>query len=169
MRLHLEYLAPSPHPDIVITQERHGQRSTRSVSAIRRYGNLDVDIAMDPAQLRARTPGPRAAMVRELGPAVLSGCCKEAERADIVSMSLEGLRNTLPEGLQIELTHLIKEIRSTSYLLRDLADRSQVHLNRVPAVYVIYILYDERLTAYRTQKIRINPCADNFYTQESII
>ncbi|KAI0142801.1 hypothetical protein GGR57DRAFT_508640 [Xylariaceae sp. FL1272] len=89
---------------------------------------------MDPVQLRVRTPGPRAAMVRELGPAVLAGCCREAERADIVSMSLEGLRDTLPESLKPHLSTLIGQIRATSYLLRDLADRSQVHLTRVPVV-----------------------------------
>lgn len=63
---------------------------------------------------------------------LLRGCCIEADRADIVALYLEGLRNALPEHFHAHMTALIEEIHSSARALRDLADRSQVHLARVP-------------------------------------
>ncbi|ROT34457.1 hypothetical protein SODALDRAFT_130507 [Sodiomyces alkalinus F11] len=63
---------------------------------------------------------------------LLRGCCIEADRADIVSLYLEGLRNALPDHFHAHMTALIEEIHSSSRALRDLADQSQAHLSRVP-------------------------------------
>lgn len=65
---------------------------------------------------------------------LLRGCCLEAERADVVGLSLEGLRNALSEKNHPHLTVTIEEIRSSSRLLREMADHSQVHIERVPMV-----------------------------------
>ncbi|KAF9876547.1 hypothetical protein CkaCkLH20_05955 [Colletotrichum karsti] len=63
---------------------------------------------------------------------LLQGCCLEAERADLVSVNLEGLRLALPESYGGHLAALVEEMRSCARILRDLADRSQMHFNRVP-------------------------------------
>ncbi|KAK1671204.1 hypothetical protein BDP55DRAFT_696994 [Colletotrichum godetiae] len=63
---------------------------------------------------------------------LLQGCCLEAERADIISVSLEGLRMALPEAYGGTITSLVDEIRRSGRKLRDLADRSQMHFTRVP-------------------------------------
>ncbi|KAI3332289.1 hypothetical protein HD806DRAFT_530046 [Xylariaceae sp. AK1471] len=93
---------------------------------------------MDPIRIRIRTSAPRAPArdlgTRELGPRVLNGCCIEAERADQVAFCLQGLRNTLPEHLHSHLTAVIDQLQITSGLLRDLADKSQVHLSQVPVM-----------------------------------
>jgi hypothetical protein len=65
---------------------------------------------------------------------LLQGCCREAERADIVCVNLVGLRNALPETYHGYLDALTGEMRMTSNILRDLVDRSQVHFSRVPIV-----------------------------------
>jgi hypothetical protein len=65
---------------------------------------------------------------------LLTGCCREADRADIVALGLEGLRNSLPETFHGHMSAVIEELRSTSRLLRDLANRSQVHFTRVPVM-----------------------------------
>lgn len=65
---------------------------------------------------------------------LLQGCCREADRADLVAVGLEQLRTALPESFHGHLIALADEIQSTSRLLRDLADRSQVHIGRVPIV-----------------------------------
>ncbi|KAK3394626.1 hypothetical protein B0H63DRAFT_506302 [Podospora didyma] len=62
------------------------------------------------------------------------GCCREAERAEIVALGLDQLRLALPVSFHTHLIALTEEIRSSSRLLRDLADRSQVHISRVPIV-----------------------------------
>ena len=93
---------------------------------------------MEPLRIRVRTPAPRIntreLAARDLGPRVLDGCCIEAERADRVGYCLQGLRNALPEHLQPHLTAVIDHLQVTSYLLRDLADKSQVHLSQVPVM-----------------------------------
>lgn len=65
---------------------------------------------------------------------LLRGCCREADRADVVSINLDQLRLALPESFHGHLFALTEEIRSSSRLLRDLADRAQVHVSRVPIV-----------------------------------
>ncbi|KAK1828195.1 hypothetical protein QBC39DRAFT_393293 [Podospora conica] len=65
---------------------------------------------------------------------LLQGCCREAERADLVALGLEQLRAALPESFHGHLIALAEEVRGSSSLLRDLADRSQVHVARVPVV-----------------------------------
>ena len=65
---------------------------------------------------------------------LLQGCCREAERADLVAVGLEQLRAALPETFHGHLVALTEEIRGSSRLLRDLADRAQVHISRVPIV-----------------------------------
>ncbi|TRX98924.1 hypothetical protein FHL15_000266 [Xylaria flabelliformis] len=97
-----------------------------------------VPYAMEPIRIRVRTPVPRVATrdlaARDLGPRVLDGCCVEAERADRVGFCLQGLRNALPEHLHPHLTAVIDQLQVTSQLLRDLADKSQVHLSQVPVM-----------------------------------
>ncbi|KOS19322.1 hypothetical protein ESCO_000898 [Escovopsis weberi] len=63
---------------------------------------------------------------------LLQGCCVEAERSDIVWLRLEGLYQSLPEANRRSLRTLIDEIRTSSLILRELADLSQVHQDRVP-------------------------------------
>lgn len=65
---------------------------------------------------------------------LLKGCCLEAERSDSVWLRLEGLFQALPEANRRQLRSLIDEIRTTSLILRELADLSQVHQDRVPLV-----------------------------------
>ncbi|KAI0404988.1 hypothetical protein F4802DRAFT_597665 [Xylaria palmicola] len=93
---------------------------------------------MEPIRIRVRTPVPRGATrelaARDLGPRVLDGCCVEAERADRVGFCLQGLRNSLPEHLHPHLTAVIDQLQITSRLLRDLADKSQIHLSQVPVM-----------------------------------
>ena len=76
----------------------------------------------------------KAEYTGEIDAHLLTGCCREAERADLVGLGLEGLRNALPETFHGHLTAVVDEIRGSSRLLRDLADRSQVHYARVPMV-----------------------------------
>lgn len=65
---------------------------------------------------------------------LLKGCCLEAERSDSVWLRLEGLFIALPEANRRHLRPLIDEIRTSSLILRELADLSQVHQDRVPLV-----------------------------------
>ncbi|KAK0733333.1 hypothetical protein B0T26DRAFT_632503 [Lasiosphaeria miniovina] len=76
----------------------------------------------------ARTP------VTLVEPHLLQGCCREAERADLVALGLDQLRAALQESFHGHMIALAEEIRRSSRLLRDLADRSQVHISRVPVV-----------------------------------
>ncbi|KAH7328890.1 hypothetical protein B0I35DRAFT_404185 [Stachybotrys elegans] len=62
---------------------------------------------------------------------LLRGCCMEAERADIVFFRLEGLKDALGAAGHPHLNATIEEIHNTSRLLRELADLSQVHQDRV--------------------------------------
>lgn len=65
---------------------------------------------------------------------LLRGCCLEAERSDVVSYQLEGWRNALNELSNPHLTAVIAEIKTGSRILRELADLSQVHRDRVPLI-----------------------------------
>lgn len=65
---------------------------------------------------------------------LLQGCCREAERAELTALGLDGLRAVLAETFHVHMVAVIDEIRRCAALLRDLADRSQVHITRVPIV-----------------------------------
>lgn len=69
-----------------------------------------------------------------VGTHALQGCCREAERAELTALSLDGLRMVLPESFHGHMILVSEEIKNGSLLLRDLADRSQVHIARVPVV-----------------------------------
>lgn len=69
-----------------------------------------------------------------VGTNLFRNCCQEAERADIVARGLDQLRAALSESFHSHLIALAEEIRSSSRLLRELANRSQVHIARVPIV-----------------------------------
>jgi hypothetical protein len=63
---------------------------------------------------------------------LLLGCCREADQADVVARGLDQLRSALSESFHGHLIALAGEIRDSSRLLRGLADRSQMHIARVP-------------------------------------
>lgn len=65
---------------------------------------------------------------------LMQGCCLEAERAETVWFRLEGLRKYLPGPNDPHLVATIEEIRTSSRILRELADLSQVHQDRIPVV-----------------------------------
>jgi hypothetical protein len=65
---------------------------------------------------------------------LLHGCCREADRADLVALNLEGLKQALPDTFHGHMTAVTEGIHASSRLLRDLADRSQVHFARVPVM-----------------------------------
>ncbi|OTA99687.1 hypothetical protein M426DRAFT_324941 [Hypoxylon sp. CI-4A] len=88
---------------------------------------------MDPILHRTR-PFPRMA-THQLSPQLLNGCFHEADRAEMVGLSLQGLRNALPETFHPHLNGLIEEISNTSRLLRDLAEQAQIHVSQLPAVF----------------------------------
>ncbi|KAI1417075.1 hypothetical protein F5Y13DRAFT_103982 [Hypoxylon sp. FL1857] len=89
---------------------------------------------MDPVLHRTRTPSGRAA-AQQLCPQLLNGCFLEADRADLVGLNLQGLRNALPESFHPHLNGIIEEIYNTSRLLRDLAEQAQIHVTQLPAVF----------------------------------
>ncbi|KAH6625941.1 hypothetical protein B0J18DRAFT_126054 [Chaetomium sp. MPI-SDFR-AT-0129] len=73
---------------------------------------------------------------------LLLTCCREADQAEIVACGLDQLRAALTESFHSHLIALAGEIRSSSRLLRSLADHSQMHFGRVPfiAVYLNVVL-----------------------------
>lgn len=73
-------------------------------------------------------------ITREVGSTLLNGCCLEAERARIVSLTLEGLCLSLPEKFHAHLKGLIQQIQLCNQMLLTIADLSQLHIARVPVV-----------------------------------
>ncbi len=71
---------------------------------------------------------------------ILRGCYIEAQRAAIVAVKLEGLRNALPESLHPHLNGLIFEIRCTVKHLHDIADKSQVHIAYAYVPQIVHYL-----------------------------
>ncbi|KAH7026671.1 uncharacterized protein B0I36DRAFT_161075 [Microdochium trichocladiopsis] len=61
---------------------------------------------------------------------LLNGCSHEAERATIVAGLLTGLRNSLPGNASSYLTNVVESIYAVSGLLRDVADKCQIHISR---------------------------------------
>ncbi|UNI14674.1 hypothetical protein JDV02_001278 [Purpureocillium takamizusanense] len=74
------------------------------------------------------------ALATQVDAHLLRGCCVEAERSDAVALQLEGMRAALNEPSNPHLTALMEEIRTGSRALRELADLSQIHQDRVPLV-----------------------------------
>jgi hypothetical protein len=64
----------------------------------------------------------------------LTGCCHEAERAEIVWFRLGGLKEALAQDGHPHLDMTIEELHNTTRILRELADLSQIHQDRVPIV-----------------------------------
>lgn len=65
---------------------------------------------------------------------LLLSCWREAERADLVALGLDGLRGVLAETFHGHMIAVSEEIRSCGRLLRELADRFQVHPDRAPFI-----------------------------------
>ncbi|ESA43993.1 uncharacterized protein NCU09994 [Neurospora crassa OR74A] len=65
---------------------------------------------------------------------LFQSCCHEAERAANVAVALEQLREALPESFHGHLIALAGGIWDSSRRLRDLANNSQSHTERVPLV-----------------------------------
>lgn len=65
---------------------------------------------------------------------LLSGCLLEADRCDLVWVHLRGLLSLIPGSDYPFLAALVDEIRNSSGFLRELADLSRVHHDRVPVV-----------------------------------
>ncbi|KAK3956351.1 hypothetical protein QBC32DRAFT_330990 [Pseudoneurospora amorphoporcata] len=65
---------------------------------------------------------------------LFQSCCHEADRAAIVAVALDQLREALPESFHGHLIALAGGIRDSSRRLRDLASHSQSHTERVPLV-----------------------------------
>lgn len=93
--------------------------------------NDDENIAAEKSNLK---PKDKSNAGLDIAASFLSGCGREAERCDRVSVGLEGLRDATPESLHAHLNGLIAEIRNSARHLRDLADNSLVHISRLPVV-----------------------------------
>lgn len=69
------------------------------------------------------------------------GCWREAQRADKVAAHLVRIRNTLTTEFFEHITAVLKEIESSSRLLRDLYDLFPIYRSRVPMiVYYLNII-----------------------------
>lgn len=65
---------------------------------------------------------------------LFGGCCLEAQRSDIVARHLAGLRGSLAGSADRHLCEVMDEVRAGGRFLRELADLSQVHQDRVPPI-----------------------------------
>ena len=65
---------------------------------------------------------------------LVGGCIREAERSEIVALRLDALRSLLAESFHAHLFSLAEEMRQGAFILRDVADKSQVYSGRVPIV-----------------------------------
>lgn len=65
---------------------------------------------------------------------LFGGCALEAQRADTVALQLEGLGNSLTESSIGHLAIIVEEIHWIAAFLRELADYSQIHQDRIPIV-----------------------------------
>ncbi|KAL8414666.1 hypothetical protein RB594_005759 [Gaeumannomyces avenae] len=64
----------------------------------------------------------------------VDGCCIEARRAEMTAIGLDGLREAIADKYHPVMRILTDEIRTTCRLLRELTDRIQVHIDRLPVV-----------------------------------
>lgn len=62
------------------------------------------------------------------------GCWQEARRADLVASHLERLKEELGLGFYVHIAAVVREIESTSRLLRDLYDLFSIYFTRFPIV-----------------------------------
>ena len=65
---------------------------------------------------------------------LFGGCCLEAQRSDTVALQIEGLRFAMGENNDIHMTVMVDEIRACARVLRELADLSQIHQERIRVV-----------------------------------
>lgn len=65
---------------------------------------------------------------------LFGGCALEAQRADQVALQLEGLGHSLAEASIGHLAIIVEEMHWTATFLRELADYSQIHQDRIPIV-----------------------------------
>jgi len=79
-------------------------------------------------------PRPSTEIVGPMEHHLFGGCCLEAHRCDAVALQLEGLRGYLLDASVGHLSNIIDDIRLTACSLRELADLSQVHQDRIPVV-----------------------------------
>jgi hypothetical protein len=71
----------------------------------------------------------------------LLGCWREAQRADKIAVSLVHLRAALNPEFTDHITAVLREIESTSRLLRDIYDLFPLYRSRVPlVVYYLNVL-----------------------------
>jgi hypothetical protein len=64
----------------------------------------------------------------------LSGCWREAQRCDRVAKELLRIRQHLSADFRNPITDLLREVESTSRLLRDLHDLFQIYRSRVSII-----------------------------------
>ncbi len=71
----------------------------------------------------------------------LLGCWREAQRADKVADGLLKLRTTLDLEFYDQISAVLKEVETTSRLLRDLYDLFPIYRSRVPIiVYYLHVI-----------------------------
>lgn len=71
----------------------------------------------------------------------LLGCWREAKRADKVAVQLERIRREIDPEFYDHITTVLREIESTSRLLRDIYDLFPIYRSRVPVVlYYLNVL-----------------------------
>jgi len=69
------------------------------------------------------------------------GCWREAQRCDRAAILLIRMRNELTTPFHTHITALLREIESTSRLLRDLHDLFPIYRSRAPiVVYYLTVL-----------------------------
>jgi hypothetical protein len=91
----------------------------------------------------------------------MQGCGREAQRADITSDYLEGLRDAVRVDKRGFMDLVITKIRYTGQLLRELADQAQLHVARVGMI----VNYLDVVLPCLCQTLR---CIDVYYHDSSI-
>jgi hypothetical protein len=80
----------------------------------------------------------------------LLGCWREAQRADKVADGLLKIRTTLDLEFYDQISAVLKEVETTSRLLRDLYDLFPIYRSRVPII--VYYLHVILPSLVRTMK-----------------
>ncbi len=87
----------------------------------------------------------------------LLGCWREAQRADKVAVHLLRIRSALGLEFYDHITAVLKEIESTSRLLRDLYDLFPIYKSRVPViVYYLNVILPALCRTLREMNIYID-------------